>query len=236
MAGSVSYCASGGAPAWSELLDQAREQHIQLAPTYGMTETAAQVVTLKPQDFLAGNNSVGQALPHAKVTVYQDLGEVCAINQPGLITIQTNSLMWGYYGESSLLNSTALNPDRCFQTDDLGYFDQQGYLTIIGRNSQKIITGGENVFPGEIELAIQATNLVEDVCVVGLPDRHWGQVVAAVYVPKPFTSAALLNAKLQGQLSSYKLPKHWIEIPQIPRNPQGKINRPQLEEIAKSSL
>ncbi|HCF28370.1 MAG TPA: 2-succinylbenzoate-CoA ligase, partial [Cyanobacteria bacterium UBA11049] len=72
-----------------------------------------------------------------------------------------------------------------FQLDDLGFIDEQGYLNIIGRNSNKIITGGENVYPNEVEAVIRATQLVDDVCVIGICDRTWGQAVTAVYVPNP---------------------------------------------------
>ncbi|MGL5083469.1 MAG: 2-succinylbenzoate--CoA ligase [Microcoleaceae cyanobacterium] len=228
----------GGAPAWPELLSQARQQNIQLAPTYGMTETASQIVTLKPKDFLSGHLSVGQVLPHATVKIHQETGEECTIHQSGLITIQASSLMWGYYDQGNNHNSPLqTSPLQTFSTDDLGYFDLQGYLTIVGRNSQKIITGGENVFPAEIESVIRSTNLVKDVCVIGWPDADWGQVVTAVYVPINSTvSEEFLKDWLQNKLSKYKLPKYWICIDQLPRNPQGKINQLQVKEQIASQV
>jgi O-succinylbenzoic acid--CoA ligase len=90
----------GGAPAWQELLEQARHQNIRLAPTYGMTETASQIATLKPEEFLKGNNSSGQILPHVKVTIRSPNNEILDINKTGIITIQANSLALGYYPET----------------------------------------------------------------------------------------------------------------------------------------
>jgi O-succinylbenzoic acid--CoA ligase len=216
----------GGAPVWQDLLDRARKYQIALAPTYGMTETASQIVTLQPKDFLTGHNSNGRVLPHAQVTIIDDSKQPLPNGKIGQITIQSNSLYWGYYPQ--------LNSHQIFITDDLGWFDEEGYLHIVGRNSQKIITGGENVFPSEVEAAIFATGLVKDVCVIGLPDCYWGQVVTVVYVPiKLDISERLIQQKLQDQLSKYKHPKHWFPVDCLPRNQQGKINYQQIFDIVK---
>ncbi|WRH66439.1 MAG: AMP-binding protein [Planktothrix sp. GU0601_MAG3] len=168
----------GGAPLWLELLEQSRLHQIPLALTYGMTETASQIVTLKPSDFLRGNNSCGNILPHAKIKIYNENGEELKTNQPGIIKIKSNSLMLGYYQDNFDPNLRI----NSFKTDDLGYGDEQGYLTLVGRQSNKIITGGENVFPAEVEAVILSTGLVKDICVIGKPDQYWGEIVVAVYV------------------------------------------------------
>jgi O-succinylbenzoic acid--CoA ligase len=220
----------GGAPAWLNLLEQARRQGIRLAPTYGMTETASQIATLKPEDFLSGTNNCGQILPHAKVTIRSSTGQLLSANQIGTITIEAGSLALGYYPEFFTNRSH-------FHLDDLGFFDDQGYLNVVGRNSNKIITGGENVFPSEVESAIRATQLVNDICVIGVPHHYWGQVVTAIYVPTHSGIAtAELQAALEDKLSKYKRPKYWIPVASLPRNSQGKINRKQLQQIAKATL
>ncbi|MGC1395785.1 MAG: 2-succinylbenzoate--CoA ligase [Coleofasciculaceae cyanobacterium] len=220
----------GGAPAWAELLEQARNFHIPIALTYGMTETASQIVTLKPEAFLRGNNSNGQVLPHAQLTIQNSTGKQLGVNQIGLITIKSDSLMLGYYPHF-------LTDQLYFQTDDLGFFDVQGYLTIVGRNSNKIITGGENVFPGEVEAAIQATKLVVDVCVIGISDLHWGQAVTAIYVPRTETvSQELLKSFIEDKLSKYKQPKYWLRVESLPRNYQGKVNIEQLKKLVNIRL
>ena len=228
----------GGAPAWESLLEQARRNNIPLAPTYGMTETASQVVTLKPEDFLAGNNSCGQVLPHAKVTICSSTGEVLGTNQIGMITIQAHSLALGYYPERRRADEENSpfpiphSPFPNFKSDDLGFLDDRGYLHIVGRSSQKIITGGENVFPTEVEAAIQATQLVSDVCVMGIPDLQWGQAVTAVYVPHSETaSTTLLQAALNDNLSKYKQPKYWVPVKRLPRNVQGKVDYEKLQTM-----
>jgi len=197
----------GGAPAWAELLKTARHHQIRLAPTYGMTETASQIATLKPDDFLQGKTGCGQVLPHAQISIAEN----------GAIAIQSQSLALGYYPQ---LFSTSL-----FQTDDLGYFDAAEYLHIVGRSSQKIITGGENVFPAEVEAAIRASGLVEDVYVLGLAEPHWGEMIVAVYVPvNARVTVLMMQIFLDQELSKYKHPKQWIRIEKLPRNAQGKVN------------
>ncbi|MEH2337848.1 2-succinylbenzoate--CoA ligase [Nostoc sp.] len=220
----------GGAPAWNELLEKARFHRIRLSPTYGMTETASQIATLKPDDFLGGKMSSGQILPHVKVTIRNQQDEILNANQIGNITIHAQSLSLGYYPK------TRENQD-IFQVDDLGFLDDQGYLNIIGRNSDKIITGGENIYPAEIESAIQATQMVADICVIGIPDKHWGQALTAIYIPKQSNTSALkIQTLLKDKLSKFKIPKHWIPQQNLPRNSQGKINRQQLQQIATEFL
>ena len=210
----------GGAPAWQSLLQQAKQHNIALSLTYGMTETASGIVTLKPQDFLAGNTSNGKVLPHAKVQILEDTG---------IIKIFSESLYLGYYPNLSQKNYLI--------TDDLGFFDNKGYLHLSGRNSHKIITGGENVFPSEVESAILATGLVKDVCVFGIEDQTWGQAVTAILVYQDnLDSLELIRDKLRPRLSHYKHPKHWIPVKSISRNPQGKINFTKLIAFAESYL
>jgi O-succinylbenzoic acid--CoA ligase len=222
----------GGAPAWRSLLDTARKHRIRLAPTYGMTETASQVATLKPEDFLQGNDSSGQILPHAKISIQNETGELLDTQETGKITIEADSLYLGYYP-----HLVSEKKSTFFTTDDLGFLDPQGYLHIVGRNSQKIITGGENVFPAEVEAAILATNLVADVVAIAVPDFQWGQVVTAVYVPKNLeVSTNLIREKIKHQLSKYKQPKHWIRVNNLPRNERGKINYQQITELARNHL
>jgi O-succinylbenzoic acid--CoA ligase len=220
----------GGAPAWNELLEKARFHSIRLAPTYGMTETASQIATLKPDDFLGGKISSGQILPHAKVTIRNQQGEILNSNQIGNITIHAQSLALGYYP------ITRENQD-IFQVDDLGFLDDQGHLNIVGCDSDKIITGGENIYPAEIESAIQATQMVADICVIGIPDKHWGQALTAIYIPKQSdTSALKIQTLLKDKLSKFKIPKYWIPQQNLPRNSQGKINRQKLQQIATDFL
>ncbi|MEY2911784.1 MAG: hypothetical protein RLZZ184_1093 [Cyanobacteriota bacterium] len=211
----------GGAPPWEELLEKARFHQIRLAPTYGMTETASQIATLKPDEFLKGKFNSGKILPHAKIIID---------NQPGNINIQSKSLALGYYPQMWENRNN-------FVVDDMGFLDNQDYLHIMGRNSDKIITGGENIYPLEIETAIRKTQMVTDVCVIGITDKYWGQALTAIYVPKDENiSHREIQTQLKNQLSKFKIPKYWISLAKLPRNNQGKINRQQLQKIAEDFL
>ncbi|MGF1497462.1 MAG: 2-succinylbenzoate--CoA ligase [Elainellaceae cyanobacterium] len=221
----------GGAPPWTDLLEQGRSLQIPLAVTYGMTETASQIATLPPDLFLAGDTSAGPALPHARITIRDAQRRCLAPYQVGQVTIQADSLALGYYP------TPRFDPQRGFQPDDQGFLDEHGHLHLVGRSSDKIITGGENVFPAEVEAAIRRTGLVEDVAVIGVGDRHWGQAVTALYVPRDrHVTGEAIARQLTPELSAYKRPKHWIALTELPRNSQGKLNRPQLQTIAQSHL
>lgn len=213
----------GGAPAWPALLDRAQSWGLRLAPTYGSTETASQVATLRPADFLAGNRGTGQVLPHATVTIApHDPG------QPGPIAIAGPSIAAGYATDQGFVPLDT-NGAGAFLTDDLGYFDAADRLHIVGRASHKLITGGENVYPAEVEGALWATGLVRDAVVLGLADREWGQAIAAAYVPiDPAATPDRLRQALGDRLSRYKIPKRWLPLAQLPRNAQGKVDRAAL--------
>ncbi len=214
----------GGAPAWPVLLAQANQQQLNLALTYGMTETASQVVALKPQAFLQGRFDGGCVLPHAQVEIYDSAGQPLAAHQTGNIMIKAQSLFQGYYPHYC--------PKTVFKTDDLGYFDEQSYLHIVGRSSRKIISGGENIFPEEVEAALYSTGLVKDVYVLGLPDSQWGEAVAVLYVPLNLgTKAQQLKDDLDSRLSHYKHPKRWLVADAIPRNAQGKVDLFRLRQM-----
>lgn len=211
----------GGAPAWPSLLQRARQLRLPIAPTYGMTETAGQIATLKPQEFLAGQTGCGKPLPHAQITIPSTCGT--AQQAIGNLHIQARSQMLGYFPAPPIHQTTTT-----FNPDDLGYFDHNGSLHILGRTSDKIISGGENIFPLEVEAIIQATDLIQDVCVVGLPDARWGEMIAAAIVPasNQLTAQQLiqqLQTVLSDRLSKYKHPKRWLILKQLPRNAQGKI-------------
>ncbi|MDB9527354.1 AMP-binding protein [Oscillatoria sp. CS-180] len=218
----------GGAPTWPTLLQEARACQLPLAPTYGMTETASQVATLLPQQFLAGRAGSGCALPHAQITIVDQAGQSLAAGKSGRIAIQATSLAKGYWQKP--FNSP-------FLTGDLGYWDDLGILHVMGREKGLIMTGGEKVLPEEVESAILKTGLVKDVAVVGVPDEDWGEIVVAVVVPEIWGwSSDRLAQTLKSHLSPYKLPKHWFTQSSLPRTAQGKVNRADIRDWIVATL
>ncbi len=220
----------GGAPAWDELLSKARYYNLPVALTYGMTETASQIATLKPEDFCQGKLGCGQILPHANIYISHEKKYKLNSEKIGNININSQSLFLGYY-------PYIRDKNEVFKVDDLGLLDDDGYLYIVGRNSDKIITGGENVYPAEVESAIRETEMVSDICVIGIVDKIWGQAVTAIYVPKCVDiSISELKSQLQVKISKFKIPKYWILVPSLHRNSQGKVDRQKLQEIAIDKL
>jgi o-succinylbenzoate---CoA ligase len=207
----------GGAPAWESLLVDCRSRQLAIAPTYGMTETASQIATLKPEAFLRGQTGCGMPLPHAAITIRDAEGKTQPTGVSGLVTLEGRSLMRDYF------------PPGPFEIDDIGYFDAQGSLHIVGRNSQKIISGGENLYPAEIEAAIRSTGLVEDVCVLGVADGDWGEIAVAFYVSSQ--RVEVLEGAIAPLLSGPKQPKRWVAVEVIPRTGQGKVVRSLLLDL-----
>jgi len=221
----------GGAPAWTTLLNQAQATQLPIALTYGMTETASQVATLRPAEFLAGDRSCGQALPHAAIEIWDDRDQPLPPNQPGQIVVWAKSQALGYISpqpDNPLLERHTKNLPP-LRTADWGWLDDRGYLHIGGRWDRAILTGGETVFPEEIEAAIQTTKLVQDVCVVGLPDAQWGERVVAAYVPLANISETQISQAIAAKLAGFKRPKQWVALSALPRNAQGKLNLDQLK-------
>ena len=201
-----------------------------MALTYGMTETASQIATLKPEDFFKGKLGCGQVLPHAKVSICNEKKYKLTSDKIGKINIYARSLFLGYY-------PYIRDKNESLKVDDMGFLDEQGYLYIMGRDSDKIITGGENVYPLEVESAIRQTKMVSDICVIGVADKIWGQAITAIYVPKFInTTSSEIKNQLTAKISKFKIPKYWIPVSSLKRNSQGKINRQKLHEIVRDKM
>jgi O-succinylbenzoic acid--CoA ligase len=203
----------GGGPAWPELLERAAEARVPLAPSYGLTETAAMVATLRPQEFLGGSRSNGAIMPHVRIDVTAE----------GALRIAGESVFRGYFPE--------WRTERDFTTDDLGFIDGNGHVQVTGRSDGIIITGGKKVQPAEVEAALRATGEFDDVAVLGVPDTEWGEAVVACY---PVTARApdldRVARTLALQLAAPARPKRYMAVADWPRNAQGKLNRTLLAD------
>lgn len=200
----------GGAPALPSLLDRAAEAGLRLSLGYGMTETAAMVTALKPEEFLAGLRGNGAPLPHVRV----------ALTDAGLIRLGGDSLFRGYYPD--------WREPGDFVTADLGRIDARGHLHVLGRSDGVIITGGEKVLPAEVEAALRGTGEFTDVVVLGVPDPEWGQAVVAAYPATLQPDFAITNQVINSHLAPWKRPKRYVPVPDWPVNAQGKVNRAEV--------
>lgn len=197
----------GGGPMWPSLAEAAARADLRVSLSYGMTETAAMVTALRPEEFFQGGRSSGTALPHARV----------AVNADGVVEVTGLSVFRGYFPE--------WRKTRSFATEDSGELDAKGRLTVLGRRDAVIITGGKKVQPTEVEAALRASGEFADVAVIGVPDDEWGQAVVACYpADGRLPDVARATAALSGELK----PKRFCAVDDWPRNAQGKINRAAL--------
>ncbi len=204
----------GGAAPWPELLDRAAAAGIPLALSYGMTETAAMVTAVRPEEFLAGDRSAGRALPHARLWRDAD----------GVVQVSGSSLFRGYY--------PAWRHERTyFATADLGEVDVLGRWTLHGRRDAAIISGGEKVHPAQIEDALRAATGATEIAVIGLPDAEWGERVVCVFPASSPLDVARAQAAVAG-LAPAARPKAYLALAEWPRNEAGKLNRARLRELA----
>ena len=200
---------------------------------YGMTETSGTIVTLDPEDHVPQGSprmrSVGKPLPGVELKIVDAQGHALRANAIGEIATRSAKNMRGYWNLPEATAAT-IDSDGWLRTGDAGYFDADGYLYIHDRVKDMIISGGENVYPAEVENAVYSHPKVADVAVIGVPDAKWGEAVKACVVVKPGerldADEVIAHARLH--IAGYKCPKSVDFIAALPRNPSGKILRREL--------
>ncbi len=229
------YLMYGAAPMPLELLKQAvgTMPDTGFLQVYGMTETCGTVTMLPPEDHsLQGNErmrSAGKAVPGVKIEIRLDDNTEAPLGEIGEICILSPSNTAGYW---KLPEATAktIDPDGWLHTGDAGIMDGDGYVYIQDRIKDMIISGGENVYPAEVESAIYGHPAIAEVAVIGIPSERWGEEVKACCVPKPGMEIdpADVIAYTRERIAAFKAPKSVDIIPEMPRNASGKILRRQL--------
>ena len=178
--------------------------------------------------------SVGHPGPRTRIRVVDDGGRDCAVGVPGEVLTFTDQRFDGYWNNTPA-TLEALR-DGWFHTGDVGYLDEDGYLFLVDRKKDMIISGGENIYSREVESAVLAHTAVMDCAAIGVGDAKWGEVVCAVVVCKPgqsVTEAALI-AHCRALIASYKCPKRVVLMGELPRTGTGKINKLALREAARA--
>lgn len=200
---------------------------------YGMTETSGTIVALPPEDHDPDGNermrSAGKALAGVEVAILDENGRTLPARQVGEIATRSPMNMTRYWNLPEATEKT-LSADGWLRTGDAGYLDEDGYLYIHDRVKDMIISGGENIYPAEVENAIFGHPEIADVAVIGVPDEKWGEAVKACVVRK--TDASISDADViayaREHIAGYKCPKSVDFIDALPRNPSGKILRREL--------
>jgi len=205
------------------------------AQHYGMTETGGSVAILPPEDHSAAGGgrmlAAGKPIGGAEIAIRDDDGNAVATGVVGEISVRGAAVMSGYW-QLAEATGQALCSDGWLRTGDAGYIDADGYLYIADRLKDMIISGGENVYPTEVEGIISAHPDVADVAVIGVPDERWGEAVRAIVVPHEGSNfcEAELRSWCRERLAGFKIPKHVDVISELPRNPSGKTDRRALRE------
>ncbi len=213
-----SHIFTGGASTDRNLLTSALHVGLRVCPCYGMTETAAMILAVRPQD-VSEHGLAGEVLPHARLEL---AGEE--------IFVRATSLHRGYLHE--VLKVDTLSPLIEYATGDTGEALTNGRWLIHGRLDTAINTGGEKVYPHEVEQCLKEHLQIEQVCVLGLEDGDWGRKVACAYVVRSgsHVSENELQDWLRTRLANYKLPKAWLRLEHLPENDRGKVDIARIRE------
>jgi O-succinylbenzoic acid--CoA ligase len=227
----------GGGPISTDLYARTVERGLPVAPTYGLSEASSQVATAAPGMVGAGATVSAPAMPFTQLAIAD--AEGLPSTEPGRageILLRGATLMLGYWRNAEA--SEAAYRKGWLQTGDLGMLDARGWLVPLGRRDDLVVSGGENVYPAEVEAALATHPEVEACLVLGLEDPEWGaKVMAAVeLVPGATPDAERLRAHLRERLAGYKIPRDVFFFDALPRNATGKLQRASVTEAVAARL
>jgi len=221
----------GGAPPPPQLVSEALDRDLPVLRSYGMTETCSQVVTTPLNLVYQNYSSSGIPLPFTQIKILNESAIECEPGTIGEICVQGPTIMQGYWNN---LEATEMTIDRngWFWTGDFGYLDEKQNLYTVSRRENLIVTGGENVYPEEVESVLNSHPSIVESCVFGVEDVEWGHKVIAVI---QFYQDSELNEEqiskfLTKRLARYKLPKEVISVEQFPHTNSGKLKRTKIKK------
>jgi malonyl-CoA/methylmalonyl-CoA synthetase len=221
---------SGSAPLLTETFNDFRQRSgMTILERYGMSETV--MLTSNPYEGERRGGTVGLPLPEVSVRVVNGEGQPCPAGEIGDIQVQGPNIFQGYW-RMPAKTAEEFTADGYFKTGDVGRFDREGYLSIVGRSKDLIISGGYNVYPKEIESFIDEMDGVAESAVIGVPHPDFGEAVNAVVVLKPdaqLDEAQVIGA-LKSRIANFKVPKRVYFLSELPRNTMGKVQKNVLRE------
>jgi acyl-CoA synthetase (AMP-forming)/AMP-acid ligase II len=227
---SLRWVISGATPVPVTLIERYAAIGIEVHQAYGLTESGGPACMISPDDALVRIGSTGKAFFHTEVRVVDERGGDAPPGVPGELLVKGRHIMKGYWRNPEATRETIR--DGWLHTGDIAIADEDGFITIHDRIKDMVISGGENVYPAEIENVILQHPAVAEVAVIGVPSARWGESPFAVVVPKAghdLTEADVLR-HCDGRLARFKMPKGAAFIDAIPRNPTGKALKRVLRE------
>lgn len=221
----------GAAPVSKALLNQYIDQGIEINQGYGLTETSPMVTFLTPAYSESKLGSAGKTGLFGEIKIIDPYGIRLPSNTVGEILYKGPNLMTGYWQKPEA-TMEAISPAGWFHTGDAGYLDDEGFLFISDRIKDMVISGGENVYPAEVESVLFEHPSILDAAVIGLPHEKWGEAVTAVVVLHPGETLTLDEVRefAKPKLAKYKLPLNIYQLKELPRNPAGKVLKHRLRE------
>ncbi|MDZ7783330.1 MAG: o-succinylbenzoate--CoA ligase [Halioglobus sp.] len=226
---SLRYITSGAAPVPVSLIERYLAMGLQINQVYGMTETCGPACMITSDDAVNKIGSAGKAFFHTQVRVVNDAGEDQPPGEPGEILVRGPHIMKEYWNRPDATRETIV--DGWLHTGDIATWDEERFVTIADRKKDMIISGGENVYPAEVENVLLQHSSITDAAVIGQPSERWGESPLAVIVcgHEQLTEADVIT-HCEGKLARYKRPVAAVFVDVIPRNPSGKILKRLLRE------
>ena len=229
---SLRFCTSGGAPLPVPLVEQyTREKGIRFKQGFGMTEFGPGLFALAPEDAIRKAGSIGRPNFYIDARIVDSENRPLGPNEVGELVLKGPSIASGYFNNAAVW-AEVIDKDGWFHTGDLARYDEDWHFYIVDRLKDMFISGGENVYPAEIEAAMYRHPAVFQCAVVGVPDPKWGEVGKAFVVLKPDLAASVeeLLTHLGEQLARYKIPRHVEFVTALPISAAGKVLRRELRE------
>jgi fatty-acyl-CoA synthase len=227
---SLRFCTSGGAPLPVPLVEKyTREKGIRFKQGFGMTEFGPGIFALAPEDAINKAGSIGRPNYFVEARIVDEDGGFVGPEEVGELVLKGPSYCSGYFNDPEA-SVEALDDMGFFHTGDLAKYDREGYFYIVDRKKDMFISGGENIYPVEIEAVLYKHTAVHQCAVIGVPDPKWGEIGIAFVVLKPGmqTSPDELVAHLAANLASYKVPKKVVIRDGLPISAAGKILKREL--------
>ncbi len=229
---SLRFCTSGGAPLPVPLVEQyTQEKKIRFKQGFGMTEFGPGIFALAPEDAIRKAGSIGRPNFYVDARIVDDDNQPLGPNEVGELVLKGPSMSSGYFNNPAA-TTESLDDEGWFHTGDLARYDEGWYFTIVDRKKDMFISGGENVYPAEIEAVLYQHPAVQMCAVIGLPDVKWGEVGLACVVLKKDAAATPdeLLSHLQSRLARYKLPRQAVILESLPISAAGKILKRELRD------
>ena len=229
---SVRWIATGAAPVPVSLLREYQALGIRIYQAYGLTESCGPGTLLLPGDAEAKVGSCGRPQMHTEIKIVDDQGNTIpkGSEQAGELLLAGRHMMKEYWNNPEATAATL--KDGWLYTGDICTWDAEGFVTVCDRKKDMIISGGENIYPAELENVLAACPEVQEAAVIGVASEKWGETPLAIVVPAPGASptAETLKAYCRENLAGYKVPQLYELVESLPRNPSGKLLKPELRE------